>query len=305
MKKVLILFVLLTMMSVANAELFINGDFEAGAWSAGGSGSGSSWSWQTFPPTYHTTGGSDGGAWMQLDTSTAPIEPGWDWAWSGIWHEPYLPCESGQTFTVSGMTKYVTGGNTLRLFVDFLDIFGNRVDYNGDGKHEGAGNCTPNCNDDRYMPTWPTGADWAPFEDTFTVPETDLLGNPFIYPIVEMGFTFSVEAEAASVGVDELSLVPGGAGGGAHDPVVVMTPDTVDVDAVFKWMAKTDPNDPNDVYSVDPDLVRQDVYLSDDQTLSSDPNLRYIGSDTTVSLADPNSRYPDSPGVYNLNYDGT
>ena len=40
MNKMLIIFAILAMLGVANAELFVNGDFEAGPWGGGGSGSG-------------------------------------------------------------------------------------------------------------------------------------------------------------------------------------------------------------------------------------------------------------------------
>ena len=205
MKKFIVLMALIAMVGLAQAELFVNGDFEAGAWSGWGSGAGAYWGTTAMPPVYHSSGGSDGGAWMEFDTTGYSWATWctWEWAlaWSGIW-DGSIPATSGQEFTLSGMAKHVatgSAGNTLRAFVEYKDAGGTRLDYNGDGVVT---------NDDRYMPTWATADSWGAFSDTFTVPTVDLLGNPFSAPIVTLEITLSVESEAATVGVDELSLIP-------------------------------------------------------------------------------------------------
>lgn len=75
--------------------------------------------------------------------------------------------------------------------------------------------------------------------------------------------------------------------------------DTVNekVNVVFQWNAAKDENG-----AVDPNIVRQDVYLSNDQNTASDPNLYYIGSDFTVNLSDPASQFPET-GYWVLDYD--
>lgn len=204
MKKVMVFLMILFLAGFASAEMIINGDFELGAWSSGGSGSGGSpaWAWQAFPPVFQTDGGgSDGGNWTLLDTSSAPWTGGWNWAWSGIWQDGSFPAVAGDEFTISGMAKHISEGTTLRLFIAYEDATGTRVDYDGDGDVD---------NDDRYKPTWTTGAAWAAFSDTFTVPSLDLLGGTFTSPIAQFGVTFSVEAEKAAVGIDEISLLPAG-----------------------------------------------------------------------------------------------
>ena len=87
-----------------------------------------------------------------------------------------------------------------------------------------------------------------------------------------------------------------------YDPWVEQVRDTVnaDVDAIFHWKAA---RDPEGVSEVDPNIIRQDVYMSQNQNVSDDPNLFYIGSDMTITLTDPNSLYPGS-GHYDLDYDG-
>jgi hypothetical protein len=201
MKKLVVLMavVVLAMAGQANAELFINGDFEAGAWDGGGSGSGAAYPWTAMPPSLEPSGGSDGGQWMKFDTSPADFSGEWAWAWSGIWNPGgKIAAAPGEEFTVSGMAKHVSDGNTLRAFVKYFDAAGNQVDYDGVNDVE--------ANPDRYMPTWTTGGEWAAFSDTFTVPTVDLQGNPFTAPIAQFDVTFSVETEQAVVGVDELSL---------------------------------------------------------------------------------------------------
>ena len=202
MKKFIVLMAIVAMVGLAQAELFDNGDFEAGPWSGGGSGSGGGgtpWGWQPFPPIYQQdSGGSDGGDWMQLDQSAAPWTGTWNWAWSGVWSNK-VAAVSGDVLTVSGMAKYIAGDNTLRAFVSYEDAGGSRVDYDGDGDVD---------NDDRYMPTWSTGTSWAAFSDTFTVPLLDGMNNPFASPIAQLDVTFSVETAPGAVGIDQVSLVP-------------------------------------------------------------------------------------------------
>lgn len=205
MKKLLVLMLVLALAGIASAEIFVNGDFEAGAWSGGGSGSGGGpggWGWQAFPPIYQTSGGSDGGAWMQLDQSAAPYTGTWNWAWSGVWNSlPNATATDGQSFTVSGMAKHLAGDTTLRGFISFENAGGLRVDYNGDGISMVLGNGNNNqYNLDRYMPTWTAGGSWGAFSDTFVVPSA--LG------IASFGVTFSVEAAPGAVGIDQVSLVP-------------------------------------------------------------------------------------------------
>ena len=97
------------------------------------------------------------------------------------------------------------------------------------------------------------------------------------------------------------SLALTGGAFGPQNPDVLQAPNGMVIDAVFTWEAMADTEG---VSLVDPNLVRQDVYLSDNQQVSGDPNLFYIGSDTTVDFADPNSQYPEI-GAYNLDYDGS
>ena len=202
MKRLLVLMLVVALAGIASAEMFVNGDFEAGAWAGGGSGSGGSgagpWS-GTFPPQYQTTGGSDGGAWMQLDQSTAPWTAAWNWAWSGVWSDSMAVSE-GQELTLSGMAQHLAGDNTLRAFISYEDAVG-RVDLNGDGIAAALGNATPaQSREDRYQPTWTTTAGWDAFTLDFTVP-TGL-------DISQLNVTFSVEALPGAVGIDQVSLVP-------------------------------------------------------------------------------------------------
>jgi hypothetical protein len=204
MKKLLVLMLVLAVASIASAELFLNGDFEAGAWSGGGSGSGGGgtpWGWQPYPPQYQTSGGSDGGAWMQLDQSAAPYTGTWNWAWSGVWTDSFAT-SGGTDLTISGMAQHLAGDATLRAFLSYHDADGLRVDINGDGISEVLGNGTGQnpYHPDRILLTWDTTAGWDAFSTDIVVP----LG----FGITQMNVTFSVEDAPGAVGVDELSLVP-------------------------------------------------------------------------------------------------
>ncbi len=205
MKKFIVLMAIVALAGFAQAELFVNGDFEAGGWSGGGSGSGaggpSPWGWTTFPPIYQQdSGGSDGGDWMQLDQSAAPYTGTWNWAWSGVWSTK-IAVTPGLAMTVSGMAQHLTGDTTLRAFVSYEDAAGLRVDLNNDGISQVLGNgVQADYLKDRYMPTWVTDAGWDPFTLDYSVP----IG----YSIAQLDFTFSVEAAPGAVGIDQLSLIP-------------------------------------------------------------------------------------------------
>lgn len=214
-KLVLVICVLCSLVAVTQAELFINGDFEAGdTWGQGGSGSGGSYPWPAtlMPPTYQTTGGSDGGAWMELNTSAMVFAPTWTWGWgwSAIW-SPDIAATTGEVLRLSGMAKHVDAnyGSNLKAFVDYVDSASLRVDLNGDGLAESLGTgVAADWKLDRYMVSWVTGANWAAFSDTFTVPAVTGLA----------GLTVTISCEDKSwypggpggdvVGIDELSLIP-------------------------------------------------------------------------------------------------
>lgn len=205
MRKFAAVVLVLAVAGIANGEMFDNGDFEAGPWDGGGSGSGGSgagpWGWTAFPPTYHTAGGSDGGAWMQLDQSAAPWTAAWNWAWSAVWSDN-MAVTGGQELTISGMAQHLAGDNTLRAFISYENAAGLRVDFNGDGISAVLGNGTGQnpYHPDRELLTWASGSGWGAFSTDITVPQG--------LNVSQLNVTFSVEAAPGAVGIDQVSLVP-------------------------------------------------------------------------------------------------
>lgn len=208
MKKLLVLLAFFAIASIANAEMLNNGDFELdlsdwGSWGSGsGSGSGpawTGWAWHAMPAgsaTIAPSGGSDGGKYAVLDTSDMDgyMTAGWSWAWQGVWQND-LPATEGQTITVSGFAKdLLDKGSTLHVFYEWEDAAGNRVDYDGSGDIVN--------NSDRTHLSFPLAADgtWESFGIDFVVPSG--------LDIAQFNSLFSVEGEAAKIGIDQLSIVP-------------------------------------------------------------------------------------------------
>ena len=198
MSKVFSLVLVLSIVGITSAELIVNGDFEAGAWDGGGSGSGAAFGWTSMPPSHITSGGSDGGAYMKLDSS-AIVVGAWQWGWSAIWTNFEIVASTGQSFTLEGMAKNISHGDNLRVFWEWKDASGSKVDLSGNGTIG---------NEDRVMVLINTGAEWELFTDSQIAPSLDDLGNPFASPITNLGITFGAEVEANVIGLDQVSLVP-------------------------------------------------------------------------------------------------
>ena len=200
MKKLVVLCVLCLLASVTHAELFVNGDMETGAWDGDGSGNGTAtnfdtgatmWGWRTHAPVYQATGGSDGGAYMEV--KTAGYWNGWDWC--SIWQT--VAATPGETYQVSAMAKTIAGTGPLKVIADFKDATGTRVDLNGDGIVNNA---------DRLVFTHTPGAEWELISSAFTAPTLDGLGNPFASPITQVLIEFNTAR--GFIGVDEASMIP-------------------------------------------------------------------------------------------------
>ncbi len=194
MKNVLILVAIVAMCSVAQAELLVNGDFEAGSsapWNAWGSaGSAAYISGGAMVPTYETTGGSDGGAWMELHTIGAGAN---SWAASFISQTVVDGVSGGDVLTVSGMAKSSTG-SSLSARILFLDAAGDEVTYNDDA---GDGSIWRN----HLILDFAVGTDWTPFSQTITLDAGTGIAQMQPLYVVANG-------PEHVVGVDELSIVP-------------------------------------------------------------------------------------------------
>ena len=194
MKNVLILVAIVAMCSVAQAELLLNGDFEDGSsapWNGWGSaGSAAYMSGGAFVPTYETTGGSDGGAWMELHTIGAGAN---SWASSFISQTVVDGVSGGDVLTVSGMAKSSTG-SSLSARILFLDAAGDEVTYNDDA---GDGSIWRN----HLILDFAVGTDWTPFSQTITLDAGTGIAQMQPLYVVANG-------PEHVVGVDELSIVP-------------------------------------------------------------------------------------------------
>lgn len=195
MKKLFVLMALIVIVVSAKAEILTNCDFEAGPWSGLGSGSGGSCFWIDLSPVYHTTGGSDGGAWMELSTmDMLGCIDGWTWQYSTIWTGD-LAVSPGDSLTISGMAKHLQGDNILNVSIRYKDASHALIDLDGSGTLENL--------IDRVHLIWPTGPNWAAYFDTIIVPTEDLMGAPFASPVAYIDISFDT-VDIAAIGVDQL-----------------------------------------------------------------------------------------------------
>lgn len=178
----------------AQAEMIINGDFEAGisGWGSWGSGSGSGPSgylWTNHWAFIEPSGGSDGGQFMNC-TTAAQIGylEWWGWGYNVIWREALeevIPVTPGETVAMGAWYKDLSGnGGGAILKFEWLDE--NMV------KDQDGG----------LVPSFeivvnPT-TDWAYYEETQTVPDL----AHYIRPV------WGVNSAGSEIGVDQVYYVP-------------------------------------------------------------------------------------------------
>jgi hypothetical protein len=156
------------------AELLVNGDFEAGIepWSSWGSGSGSGSGGYLWTGDYHVTiledGTAHGGSkYVEVGMHIPPENTEWwGWGYAIIWQN--LPVSAGNTYHASawvrdgnadGVSSLIEGGTQI-VFEWFADA-DTRLDVNGDGETN---------NDDKNFYTFDLTEEWTQISATEVVP---------------------------------------------------------------------------------------------------------------------------------------
>jgi len=128
--------------------------------------------------------------------------------------------------------------------------------------------------------------------DTYSTGYVDSAGSHTLFNRVTkvhepstIGFYHDMRASGEYIVYDNLKIVPVSellpSG-----PQTTSVPDGAYCDVAMKWFASLEPTD----VVINTDVIKQYVYLSEDQNVSSDPNLYYVGQGTWAG-SDPVSSY--------------
>ena len=209
MKKLIVLFAVLAMVGVAQAEMLVNGGFEdsdttQAPWLAWGSGATGGW-WAYYAPALQTGGGGAGGSsnWLDLPVT------GWStWGWGyNVAFQGKIPdgqagisVTQGDWYKLSGYYKSTTASSVLLGF-EWCDDSGILLDVDGDGIRGGE-------NDDKInimVPITPDGT-WQYVEAIVQAPPLDMQGNPLV-GLTNIIAVFGGAGYGSHLGLDNASLV--------------------------------------------------------------------------------------------------
>ena len=200
MKKLILLFAILAMVGVAQAEMLVNGGFEASTtsdspWLSWGSGA-TGGSWAAYYRTLNTGGGGAGGSSNWLDLPVTGWSS-WGWGYNVAFQGKIPDGQAGISVTQGSWYKMSawynsTTATSAMLGFEWCDDSGILLDVDGDGIRGGE-------NDDKINIMRPIVADgtWQYVEAIVQAPPLDMQGNPL-------------------VGLTNIIAVFGGAGYGSH-----------------------------------------------------------------------------------------
>ena len=222
MKKLILLFAILAMVGVAQAEMLVNGGFEdsdttEAPWLAWGSGAVGGW-WAYFAPALQTGGGGAGGSSNWLDLPVTGWSS-WGWGYNVAFQgkvadgQALIPVTQGQLMKMSAYYNSTTESAGL-LGWEFVDDSG-LVDMNGDGNrgtYDAGKGAYSGQNEDKINLMYGINPDgtWQEVYSLLYVPTTDFLGNPINITgvIAVFGGAGYAYPYGSHMGLDDASLIP-------------------------------------------------------------------------------------------------
>jgi len=219
MKKLILLFAVLAMVGVAQAEMLTNGGFEDSTttdspWLSWGSGA-TAGSWAVYYRTLNTGGGGAGGSsnWLDLPVTSWGT---WGWGYNVAFQgkeadgQAALSVIPGEAYTMSAWYNSATVSSGL-LGWEWCDDSG-LVDLNGDGDRGGVNGNNPlfyngqDADKVNIMVSFPADGQWHYIESTQYAPTVDGLGNPLTVSGVIT--VFGGASYGDHLGLDDASLIP-------------------------------------------------------------------------------------------------